>query len=465
MKKTKDCGMNVILLFVTQVILLNKLSFAFDHVVELTDESIEKTINLPQTNLWMVVFYAPWCQHSKSFLHLLDDVAPTLKDQMAIGRIDCTNNESICDKYEIQGYPTLKWYRDGVFQDYNEGRKHDEIISFASRLNSPIMKVIDNHKELLERSILDYEEVGATFVFYHLFTSSNYDHKANEDLKTLMTTARQFQAKNRFIALESNEKNQEWVKSLLPSSYSKDNVLIKFELGTRPKVFRSDWSSLSLEDFIKQNNEVTVPMVHAMNIHTFGLRNKYVAIAILDLENKHQDSTTFLSAFHQFATTSSLHIRNNYQFAWIDGSSSKDFLDKFSISLQDSPQLFVLDYPHDIYWENKHGSSLNIHDLNQKLSDIIKGEIMGTHLNAKNAKVDTMTTYSTFVWSSENTWAFNIHIFFSLVGLALLMPKSAGKLHEYLELYLWRGCIDPILGLAQEDRHNNIIIDDNKKQD
>lgn len=48
--------------------------------------------------------------------------------KMSIGKIDCTVEKSVCKRFNVKGYPTLKYYRDGDFQEYPLGRDKDSIM-------------------------------------------------------------------------------------------------------------------------------------------------------------------------------------------------------------------------------------------------------------------------------------------------------------------------------------------------
>ena len=47
---------------------------------------------------------------------------------MSIGKIDCTTQKKLCNRFNVKGYPTLKYYRDGTFDDYPLGRDKDTIM-------------------------------------------------------------------------------------------------------------------------------------------------------------------------------------------------------------------------------------------------------------------------------------------------------------------------------------------------
>jgi protein disulfide-isomerase A1 len=81
----------------------------------------------------LVKFYAPWCGHCKALAPVWEEVAAELKDVkgIKIAKFDATMNEA--DGVEVQGYPTLKFYKNGkksAPMAYEGGRTKDEIIDW-----------------------------------------------------------------------------------------------------------------------------------------------------------------------------------------------------------------------------------------------------------------------------------------------------------------------------------------------
>ena len=50
---------------------------------------------------------------------------------MKIGKVDCTSNRNICERFGVQSYPTLKVIAKGKFYDYAGKRDADSMINFA----------------------------------------------------------------------------------------------------------------------------------------------------------------------------------------------------------------------------------------------------------------------------------------------------------------------------------------------
>lgn len=102
---------------------------------------------LPVTNAWQdtdktvfVKFYAPWCGHCKKLAPVWEKLTDTLEDNTAVHivEVDCTQDVDVCQKYEVSGYPTLKYGVPPVLQMYQGGRTEEDLIAFATELSCSI---------------------------------------------------------------------------------------------------------------------------------------------------------------------------------------------------------------------------------------------------------------------------------------------------------------------------------------
>ena len=67
----------------------------------------------------MVEFYAPWCGHCKALAPEYAEAATELKGEAVLAKVDGTEESGLMDKYEVQGFPTLYFYADGVHKAYS----------------------------------------------------------------------------------------------------------------------------------------------------------------------------------------------------------------------------------------------------------------------------------------------------------------------------------------------------------
>jgi len=106
-----------------------------EHVVALTDTTIADFISSRESAL--IMFYAHWCGHCKSSKPEYAKAAQLLAKQApgaALGAVDCEKYRAVFQKYNIAGYPTFHYYRNGKFLgEYNYGRRASDFVQFMLR--------------------------------------------------------------------------------------------------------------------------------------------------------------------------------------------------------------------------------------------------------------------------------------------------------------------------------------------
>ncbi|ETN67986.1 disulfide-isomerase tigA [Anopheles darlingi] len=84
----------------------------------------------------VVKFYAPWCGHCMRLAPTWEQLAEkfTGRDGARIAKVDCTvdGNKELCGEQEVNGYPTVFLYRDGVkVTEYHGHRSLDDLYEFV----------------------------------------------------------------------------------------------------------------------------------------------------------------------------------------------------------------------------------------------------------------------------------------------------------------------------------------------
>lgn len=85
----------------------------------------------------LVEFYAPWCGHCKNLTPEWAKAAKELEGIVPLAKVDATEEEALATKYDIKGYPKIKWFLDGVINEYGGGRKAGEIVAWVQTEISP----------------------------------------------------------------------------------------------------------------------------------------------------------------------------------------------------------------------------------------------------------------------------------------------------------------------------------------
>lgn len=98
----------------------------------------------------LVEFYAPWCGHCKAFAPDYVKIASILKEKgqnVVCAKVDAPEEQELIEKYDIQGFPTLKLFRKDKKPDAYQGfRSVDSLVDWVTRKIGPPAVVLDDHE-------------------------------------------------------------------------------------------------------------------------------------------------------------------------------------------------------------------------------------------------------------------------------------------------------------------------------
>ncbi len=116
-------------------------------VIILTDATFDKAVEKYENLL--VLFYAPWCGHCKKFHPEYEKAATTLrKENLYLAKVDATVEKKLAEKFEIQGFPTVKLFIKGQPIEYTGGRKENEVINWMRKKTGPATKSLKTVEEV-----------------------------------------------------------------------------------------------------------------------------------------------------------------------------------------------------------------------------------------------------------------------------------------------------------------------------
>lgn len=147
-------------------------------VLVLTDDNFEEAVATYKDML--IEFYAPWCGHCKKLTPEYEKAAADLADlpDVKLAKVDATEQKVLASKYEIKGFPTIKFFRGGKDMEYNGGRTADTIVSWLRKKTGPAYVAVDS-----EASLLSLQESKESFVL------GVFDSMDSENAKKFMATA------------------------------------------------------------------------------------------------------------------------------------------------------------------------------------------------------------------------------------------------------------------------------------
>jgi protein disulfide-isomerase A6 len=104
-------------------------------IVTLTTDNFEQHVFGSKNAL--VEFYAPWCGHCKTLAPKYEILANVFAGDknVLIGQVDATDHGDLATKFDVGGYPTLKFFPSGQSEpvNYEDAREVEDMVTFINR--------------------------------------------------------------------------------------------------------------------------------------------------------------------------------------------------------------------------------------------------------------------------------------------------------------------------------------------
>lgn len=85
-----------------------------------------------------------------------EELSDAVDASVFIADVNCGDEEELCSEHGVQGYPTIKAYKDGDISDYNGGRTYEDMFEFVqTELANPC-----------DANVLDPETCSAKAIAY-----------------------------------------------------------------------------------------------------------------------------------------------------------------------------------------------------------------------------------------------------------------------------------------------------------
>ncbi|KAI3795045.1 hypothetical protein L1987_37689 [Smallanthus sonchifolius] len=281
----------------------------------------------------VVEFYALWCGHCKHLAPEYEKAASVLSSNeptIVLAKVDADNeqNKELAKKYEVQGFPTIKIFRNGgeKIQEYNGPREADGIVTYLKKQNGPASLEIKTKEDV--ESVIDDKKIFILGIFPKF---------SREEYENFMILADKLRSNNDF----GHTANAKLI-SRGDSSITKPTLrLLKpfDELFVDSKNFEVD----AMEKFIE---EASIPLVTLFDqSETYQpFVNKFFSSpdskVMLFLNYDHEKQDLFKSTFHEVA---GLYKGKGLVFLMGDVKDSENVLEYFGLKKDQTPALVVQD--------------------------------------------------------------------------------------------------------------------------
>jgi len=246
-------------------------------VLKLTKDNFDQT--LKENEHVLVKFYAPWCGHCKSMAPKYEEAAAQLAEQgskVVLAELDATKEEELAGRFKIEGFPTLKLFRNGLEEDYNGGRDTKDFVEFCEKVNLPPAATLNDETEV--KAFIEENGVSAVLFLHDTESSSSATKRTAFD-----RVARQTNNEYPFGIVENKNIMKKYAKDLKVKSLETFMLLsTSFGSTTYTLVKESEFKLEKLSLFLNVYtlalvptwNEQTAPSIFKSGEYFFfGFRN------------------------------------------------------------------------------------------------------------------------------------------------------------------------------------------------
>ncbi|KAJ3223691.1 hypothetical protein HDU81_009036 [Chytriomyces hyalinus] len=332
-------------------------------------------------------FYAPWCGHCKSLAPVWDELAAYMKGRATIAEVDCTQEPDICTKYDVRGYPTLKWITGPLGTiDYSGKRTLAALTAFVIDFLAPPVSLITG-SEIAQ--MMETNEV----VFLYIY---NPDSTRDPVITNFLTVAESVQT---LVSIYLTPDSAAALKALnLDVSVRDKPILVAVKDGGMViKLCQHSMTSLHeiqemqhVRKWILDNKHpLLVPFTESFSheLKSSSDTREIVVLGMFDGPEPAADMNKFRTiarAYNAARKTSATTV----MFTYIDARARFDHVSKlYGVkSLADLPAVVVLEPKEDQIWRlDKEGGVLNLKDdgatLAETVAAIVDGTFKGSHIN------------------------------------------------------------------------------------
>ncbi|KAI0307172.1 disulfide isomerase [Multifurca ochricompacta] len=297
------------------------------------------------------------CGHCKALAPHYEEAATSLKEKgIKIAKVNCVDEPDLCQAHGVQGYPTLKVFRNGEPTDYSGPRKADGIISYMVKQSLPAVSLV---------TAANIEEFkGADKIVAIAYFSSPSDAPAAE----FQATAE----KHRDDYLFGQTTDADAIKA---AGVSPPTIVIYRAFDDPVSVYPYPVVSATVEEIENWIKELSIPViaeVNAENYMIYAQSGKPLAYLFLDPTSETKDE------YIERVRSVALEQKDKINFVWIDAVKFGDHAKALNLPESSWPSFVIQDLEKQLKYPLDQNTEVTTTVVKDWVKSFITGALQPT---------------------------------------------------------------------------------------
>ena len=271
----------------------------------------------------LVAFYAPWCGHCKALAPEYAKFAQKLATDgspVKLAKVDAIKEQYLADKYDVEGYPTLKFFTNGKPSKYTGGRTSEEIFNWLLKKTGGAPAINLTNRDQSKAFIEGNEAVVIGF----------FKNQSSEKAQTFLSVAAGLDDVK--FGITSDE-------GVCTDKDVVDDAIVLFKKFDDGRVdFDGEWTENSIRTFVQTESLPLVVELNPKLTRIFGGEIKYYLLVFVSkISDKYQKA-------YEAAEQLARDLRGKVIFLTVDADikSYKPLIEHFEIKTTELPTMGLI---------------------------------------------------------------------------------------------------------------------------
>jgi protein disulfide-isomerase A1 len=294
----------------------------------------------------LVEFYAPWCGHCKQLAPEYEKAAKILADEKSLiklVKVDATVHADLGKQYQVSGYPTIYFFKNGAKVTYEGDRTADGIVAWLKKKSGPASTLVNDESEL-----------GTETTAYGVFSGESSE--AYAAFLNVATTADDFKFAHKFGG--AKESITIYPRKLVYEGDLKDSENIKKWIEEEGFPTLSELDQKSWKRTVMNKKSLFVGFIHPEN------------------DEKHAEQKKDLQ-------TVADKYKGKYAVTWMDGVKNEGLASRWGATGKVIPTAILLHFaegsqdPKFYIWNEDTEKEYNVKSISNFLDQTVVGKYAG----------------------------------------------------------------------------------------